>query len=176
VSALDPSLRPSLARRAGALAVDALLLLLVLVVLQLALRRVLDGGLDERLRAGAELYRWGVLTLSLPMWAYFLWFETAWGRTPGKRALGLRVHEVGRERARGSAVLRRTAVKMLPWELLLLGYALPAPLHATDAPSFRWALLAGLVLYGFYALALVRSSARQGPHDRAAGTVVVRER
>lgn len=172
----DPSLRPSIARRAAAFGVDVAILLLFVLFTQWAVRGAMGEALDARLRTGPEVYRWAVLTVSLPLWAYFLWAERGWGATVGKRVMGLRVREVAQDRLRFGAVFRRTAVKMLPWELLLMGWLLPTPLHATDAAGTRWALLAGLTLCGLYALALARSPARQGPADRAAGTVVVLRR
>lgn len=172
--ALDPALRPSLARRAGALGLDVLILVLFVLLTQWTVRAVLGEGLEARLRTGPELYRWTLLTVALPVWSYFWWAEASWGATAGKRALGLRVREAEQERLRHGVAFRRTAVKLLPWELLVIGWLLPSPLHATPEAGTRWALLAGLVLYALYAAAAARSPAHQAPHDRAAGTVVVR--
>lgn len=86
------------------------------------------------------------------LWLYFLVFETTWGgRTPGKRALRLRVMSVHGGPAPFSAIVLRNVLRIVD--------SLP-----TLIPPFA----GGVVMF------LTRRSQRIG--DLVAGTVVVRER
>lgn len=86
-----------LGSRAAALALD--LAIIVAAILLVALVFRYTGGLGQ-----AVLY----IVIFFAMWGYFLFFEAVWdGRTPGKRALGLRVlHDGGEPLSFQGSVLR----------------------------------------------------------------------
>lgn len=172
--ALDPSLRPALSRRAAAFLVDAALVALYVAFSVWASRTFLGPDLQARFEDGSELYRWDLLTLSIPVWAYFVVGDALRGGTLGKRLLGLEVRPVDAPRVGVNASFRRTAVKLFPYELIHVGLLVPQPLWTVQEPNFRWPLMLGALLVAWSAMRLVRSPARQGPWDRAAGTVVVR--
>ncbi len=173
-TALDASLRPSMTQRFAAFLVDEAFLALVLSGVQAGFR--IWGG--ERLAAllveGPAIYRWDLLTMSIPAWSYFIISESLTRTTLGKRLMGIEVRAVGEPLLGVAAVLRRTAVKLLPFELAHVGIVLPEPIWRVDEAGFRWPLLVANILLATYLWALLKSSARQAPHDRAAGTVVVR--
>ena len=81
--------------RAAALAVDLLILVGSLMVLFLISSRI--GALNDALGAWFAGPMFFVLVF-LAQWGYFMLFEALWGgRTPGKRALGIRVVHTGGE-------------------------------------------------------------------------------
>lgn len=173
MDALDPALRPSLSRRAGAFFLDAAFLGALMGLSQWGFRVMLGADFEARLDSGYDLYRWALLTISLPIWSYFLVTETLLQGTLGKLALGMRVREVGAERLGANAAFRRTAFKLLPFEFAHVGILLPEPIWRVEDAGFRWPLLLAYILLAFYALKAARSPSRQGPWDRAAGTYVV---
>lgn len=171
--ALDSALRPPLWQRGAAFLLDAGLVALFVAASQWGFR-LLFPELDARLDSGADLYRWHVLSLSVPVWAYFIAAEAGWRKTLGKTLLRLEVREVGRAGLSTAAALRRNVVKLLPFELVHVGLLVPEPLWQVEDPGFRGVLMAGFVLMGVWTSWLVRSPARQGLWDRAAGTYVQR--
>ena len=93
-----------LGSRAAALAVDLAILAAGILLVGAILSYVAaDGGLGSGLGTSVLL-----IVLFFANWGYFLFFETVWdGRTPGKRALGLRVlHDGGEPLSFRGAVLR----------------------------------------------------------------------
>ena len=148
--------------------IDMLLLFAVLAPLGVLVSWVLG----YRPETGSEIWHVLLLNFSLPVWLYFIGFESGpAGATPGKRLLRLRVIDphTGHSPAPMRAVAR-TAVKLLPWELVHVSMFALAPEGGETLP-FQWALL-GLA----YALMLVYlidafvSGGRRAPHDRLAGT------
>lgn len=86
-----------LGSRAAALALDLAIIVAAMLLVALVFRYT--GGLGR-----AVLY----IVSFLAMWGYFLFFEAVWdGRTPGKRAVGLRVlHDGGEPLSFQGSVLR----------------------------------------------------------------------
>ena len=80
--------------RAAALAIDFAIMLLAILVVGFVASRL--GVLDEAIRSFTRPIF--IFLGFLLFWGYFLLFEALWGgRTPGKRALGLRVVHTGGE-------------------------------------------------------------------------------
>ncbi|HEY8913787.1 RDD family protein [Lacisediminihabitans sp.] len=118
-------------------------------------------------------------SLTLPVGVY-LWATEASGRhaTVGKRAMGLRVLSTDGSSPSAAAVLLRTIVKLMPWELahFFVFQVTYYSLHLGRPDSApRW-VLAGLVAANLiplvYVACVVFTPSRRGPHDFAAGTVV----
>jgi uncharacterized RDD family membrane protein YckC len=104
-------------RRLGAFAIDALLLGIVLTFVHSMLVFLLEpfmtgtGPASDRVAVWWRLMPWGYHDPALPLalqaviagasaltvLGYFTWFEAHEGRTPGKRALELRVMRVDRQ-------------------------------------------------------------------------------
>ncbi len=137
-----------LGSRALALCIDYLLqgmaFLLVTACLVLANVKLLGG------RAGVWVEAAWILVLFLLQWGYFALFEAFWnGKTPGKRALRLRVIEInGRAVTMGAALLRNL-------------------LRAVDFLPF---------FYAAGAVSIFVTHRQQRLGDLAAGTLVVHER
>ncbi len=169
----------SIFRRLVAYIIDILVVFLLLVsLLQLAvfvpLRSMVIGSADW-FRSGwhTEAYTW--LTISLPVWLYFILFESSsWKATPGKRLMRLQtVDSTSGGRINFLRSLLRTVIKLLPWELAHFTNNIPVPMWYDPNPTFRigFAIVPLLVLVYLVVASLTRH--RQAPHDLAATTVVV---
>ncbi len=161
-------------RRSAAYLLDGLLLAALVVASQLGLRAVLGPRLPE-LVTGPQIETWVLLTVSLPVWAYFTLFESSgWQATPAKRLLGLRVTTLGGGRAGLGRALLRTALKLLPWELTHLTLLLPTPIWGAASAELRPGLFVVYGLLAVYLLCAALTPRRQAPHDLIARTLVVR--
>lgn len=120
------------ARRAAAYALD--LVVRGLVVAVLALFAALAGASLGELVGGATT---GLLlvVVFLTEWVYYLVFDLAWsGRSPGRRAMGLRVVDASGHPLRPGQSLLRNLLRAA--DLLPMGYALGVLVMARD-PRFR---------------------------------------
>jgi uncharacterized RDD family membrane protein YckC len=152
---------------------DGGLLAAGVVASQVGLRALL-GARWPALRTGPQIEGWVLLTVSLPVWAYFSLFESsARGATPAKRLLGLRVATTTGERPGWRRALVRTAIKLLPWELTHATLLLPTPMWGAAEAEMRAGLWGVYALLGLYLVCTALTPRRQGPHDLIAGTEVV---
>jgi uncharacterized RDD family membrane protein YckC len=130
-----------LGSRLVALVVDALIQLAILIPVVMILAQV-DLGDTAAIVAIS-------ITLFLVLWAYFPLFEWFWrGRTPGKRAMRLRVVRTDGQPAGGAAILVRNLIRFV------------------DVWVFPFLAVISMLL--------TERSQRLG--DLAAGTIVVRDR
>ena len=130
--------------RAAALALDLAIIVLALILVGFVANGL--NALDDALQSVTEPIF--VFLLFLAFWGYFFLFEALWGgRTPGKRALGLRVVHLGGE------------------PLSLHGSALRNVLRFVDLQA------AGMV--GAVCIVVNRRAQRLG--DLVAGSLVVRD-
>jgi uncharacterized RDD family membrane protein YckC len=106
-------------RRLLADGLDVLALAAVLLPLAVGIAAVL--GTDDM--TGPDVWVRQLATISAPAWAYFILTDRlAHGRSIGKRALGLAT--CGRDGAPPGwpAAIARTALKLLPWELVHVAF------------------------------------------------------
>lgn len=147
-----------LGARAAAYSVDVFLQVLILVVLRIvaSLLRISLPGLSQ------GVFLLGIFFLQ---WCYFIFFEGLYrGRSPGKRAMGLRViHERGHPLTFWGAALRNLlrVVDGIPMVALLPGAA---------------SSVAGIPIYGPALISMVLTRKFQRIGDLMAGTVVISER
>lgn len=122
---------------------------------------------------GPQIWATLLLNFSLPSWIYFTASDASTrGATFGKRWSGIQVSREDGGRVHGMQALGRTAVKLLPWELV----------HASvfglskDADQFSIGQSVGLVVANALAVAYlacaVLTRGRRSLHDMAVGTVV----
>lgn len=120
-----------------------------------------------------------VLTISLPVWLYFILTErSSWRASLGKRLLGLQVADESGTKATTGQVVLRTVGKLLPWELAHFAVNVPTNTWLNpDAAFAMWRLvpigLAYLLLF-VYLVSAIREPQR-AVYDRVAGTVVKRD-
>lgn len=164
-------------RRVAAYFIDVTLLMLLVQGFQWGILALTGGfpfDMFVALNNGWLIYGWVLLTVSVPIWAYFVLSEhSRWQATLGKRLLGLKVRSTTGENAGWRQLLGRTVLKLLPWEIFHLTFMLPVPLLSDPAPAFRSGFVVGFVLLLLYLLVLWQTPRQQSIHDLIAETVVV---
>ncbi len=169
----------SIFRRLAAYLIDCLLVFAVFVI---ALQFVLFTPIRNTLfnseiwfQSGWNTEAYTLLTISLPIWLYFIFYESShWQATVGKRLLKLLTIDKtigGRISVKQAAL--RTLVKLIPWELAHLTNNLPTPMWYDPNPGFRAGFAIVPVLVTLYVCVAQFTSTRQGPHDLAACTLVM---
>ena len=145
------------------------------VLLFTPVREALNIG-EEWFYSGANTELYTLLTISLPVWLYFVCFEQSiWQATIGKRVMKLQVvnradgHRIGLGQS-----LVRTVVKLLPWELAHVVNNFPQPLMYATEPEFRLGFIGVGLLLGAYMAFVGLTKRKQGLHDLAAKTVVLK--
>ncbi len=165
-------------RRLAAYWIDITVLYAVLLGLQLGFNALTNGFVANWLVARDNsflTFGWIFLTISLPMWLYFIISESSPRQASlGKRLLGLKVTDLAGNRLRLSTAMMRTFFKLAFFELGHLSFLLPTPLFDEPEPSFRvgFTILIGLMAF-YYALTFI-TPRRQSLHDLIVKTVVVR--
>lgn len=156
-------------RRVAAYLLDITLLFALLAPAGWAIQQFTGAVPDT----GPEIWRTLLLNFSLPVWLYFIAFESsARGATPGKRIFGIRVSSTRSSGPLLWRILVRTAIKLAPWELVhIASFAIaPAGGHFTIAQAVGLGLAWLLMIV--YLIVVWRSDGHVGPHDRLAGTYV----
>ncbi len=159
-----------LGRRIIAYVVDILILFLILAPLGYLIQSLLGLPLAQ---SGPALGRTILWNFSLPVWLYFIisdWLPT--GATLGKRLVKIGVKRVNGARVGLGRAIGRTAVKLMPWELVhLTAFTLSADLsQLTLLQTIGLTLANGLVVG--YLVVVVLTRGRRSVHDFVVGTVV----
>ena len=149
-------------RRVGAYCIDIVLLFAILAPLGAAVQSVLR----IQPHTPPDVWLATVWNFSLPVWLYFILCDrSAYGATIGKRILGIRVSDVHGARLGLGRAVGRTAIKLIPWEIIhltLFGMA-------TDFTQWGTAQTIGMTLANVLALLYlalaVRTGGRRSAHD-----------
>lgn len=153
--------------------VDFCLLAAVLVGAQWFLYTTTNGFPFNSFQTGYQIAVWVMLTISLPVWLYFILLEYYFGQTFGKKLLHIQV--VGnrvRKFCLRQAILR-TVIKIFPWELTHLIILLPEPWWSVDTPANMYLILIPNGLIVVYILFLFCNGGTRAIHDLAGRTRVV---
>jgi uncharacterized RDD family membrane protein YckC len=106
-------------RRLAAYAIDVLSLAGVLLPLAFGIATLL--GTEEL--TGPGVWARQLVTISAPAWAYFILTDRLGrGRSAGKRVLGLATRSRDGTPPSWAAAFARTALKLLPWELVHVAF------------------------------------------------------
>lgn len=126
-------------------------------------------------QTGPQIWRTLLWNFSIPVWLYFTLCESSTrGATLGKRLFRLQVVDTGNQTISGRRALLRTAVKLLPWELVhLSAFALSADMSELTTWQMTGLVGANLLLLAF-AVLLVATRGLRTVHDFVARTKVVR--
>lgn len=165
-------------QRAGAFALDYIIILLYLVAITLfgllvnSLSSLNQWLFAERVRAQLT----GFLLLTLPISLYFALSESSTRQaTWGKRKLALKVTDYNGERISLWRSLARTALKFVPWELshTLIWNIAFSPQSSSNLVNYGFVLV--YVLIGLNLAGLVMTKKHQTIYDLLAKTYVVKQ-
>jgi uncharacterized RDD family membrane protein YckC len=165
-------------RRAGAFALDYVIILLYLAALTLvaflvnSLSNISQWLFAERVRALLT----GFLLLTLPISLYFALSESAPRQaTWGKRKLGLKVTDHNGERNSLWRSLARTGLEFIPWELshTLIWTIYCAP--GTNSNLVNYGFVLVYVLIGLNLASLLMTKKHQAIYNLLAKTYVVKQ-
>lgn len=152
--------------------IDFVIAALVLVGAQLLTYYATGGYPFDTFANGYEVERWVLLTMSLPVWAYFILTEYFFHATIGKRLLNLKVFDANDGRPSLIQAAVRTLIRLLPWELTHWIILVPEPWWDIQEPqnmNLIWIPNAMMLLY---IVILFASNGKRGLHDMIAGTSV----
>ena len=162
-------------RRLLAYWIDLTLLYAVLVGVQLGFASLTDGVVADWL--GDRLFLlwvWIFLTISLPIWLYFILFESGPRQaTLGKALLGLQVTDMEGNRLGRHRATLRTAAKLAFFEIGHFALLYPIPLFDDPVPSFRTGIIVVIALMITYFVMALITPRHQSVHDLVARTLVV---
>jgi uncharacterized RDD family membrane protein YckC len=123
--------------------------------------------------AGPQVWARQLVLVSLPAWGYFVVTDHAWdGRSIGKRVLGLRTREHAGGPPGWGTAMARTALKLLPWELVHVGFFALSASFDRVAPLQVAVAGAAYALMLAYVVVALRHGGRQSVPDLVAGTRV----
>lgn len=159
-------------RRLAAYWIDFAVLALLLVGPQLLVSTLTGGFPFSTLTEGYQIELWVLLTISLPVWAYFLLCERLAGRTLGKRLLKLSVRDVSGNRIGWDQAFLRTFVRLLPWELTHIIILFPEPWFQVAEPKNTALLYIPNAMIILYVAVLVKNHGVRALHDLLANTRV----
>jgi uncharacterized RDD family membrane protein YckC len=158
-------------KRLAAYVLDIMLLFAVLAPLGFLLQWLTGGSLPQ---TGSEIWRTLLWNFSIPAWLYFVLSDRSrMGATLGKRLLKLKVVNNQNQRlSTGQAVLR-TAVKLLPWELVhISAFALSKNMNAFSTIQTVGLTVANVLVIVYFGVAVLNKGHRSVP-DFAAQTRLV---
>lgn len=163
--------RSVLLRRAGAYVLDVTLLFVVLAPLGYVVQ--LAFGVDLSAPTAQGVYITLVLNFSLPAWTYFVLADhSRGGATLGKRLLSLCTQTEDGGRVCLGRALVRTAVKMVPWEIVHVSAFLFAPALGQLAVGNYIGIGASYILSFAYLFVAWRMRGYRSVHDFVASTCV----
>lgn len=160
-------------RRVIAYTLDILLLFLILAPIGFLVQWLLGLPLSQ---SGPALGRTILWNFSLPVWLYFVlsdWSRT--GATLGKRIAQLQVKRADGARVGFWQALGRTAIKLLPWEVVHLAAFTLSTDRAPFTPGQTIGLALANLLLVVYLVVAAFTRGRRTLHDFVVGTQVQRQ-
>lgn len=166
-------------RRILAYCIDILFVYVFLVAaLQLiffAQIRQLFIASEDWFRSGWNTEVYSLLTISLPIWLYFILSEISpWQATIGKHLLKVQTVNINtKNKISVKQSILRTFFKLLPWEIAHFTNNIPAPMWYDPNPSLRIGFIIVPLLLILYLVLAILTPARQSLHDLISRTVVI---
>ncbi len=160
-------------KRLAAYGADFLLLASILVCFQYLLYLLTPGFPFDDLDSGWEIEIWVLLTMSFPVWTYFILCEFFAQKTVGKKIWGLKVTNEEGANLRFRQALIRTFIRLLPWELTHLIILVPDPWWSVEKPGNTMLIYIPNIMMIMYIVILFRNKGVKGIHDYIARTKIV---
>lgn len=151
---------------------DFVILAIILVGSQWLLSKTISGFPYETLTEGYEIELWVLLTVSLPVWLYFICSEYFVQKTIGKRLLKLTVVSESGVKISLSQAFKRTFIRLLPWELAHIIVLIPEPWFSVEHPDNFYLIYIPNFIIIFYTIILLVNRGNKGLHDFVAKTKV----
>jgi uncharacterized RDD family membrane protein YckC len=159
--------------------IDITLLYAVLLGVQFGFIALTNGAVNNWIAAlhnGVLNWGWIFITISFPIWLYFILNESSSRQaTLGKLLLGLKVTDLDGNRLQVTTAAWRTACKLAFLEIGHLSFLFPTPLFEEPAPPFRVGFVILIALIVFYFVLTLITPRRQSLHDLIVKTLVVRQ-
>ncbi len=157
-------------RRLAAYGIDVLALAAVLLPLAFGIASLLG----TRGMTGPDVWLRQLVMISAPAWTYFILTDRlGGGRSLGKRALGLATRRIDGAAPSWAAAVSRTALKLLPWELVHVAFfALAESFDRVEPIQLVVAGMSYALMLAYLAVALATGGTRSVP-DYAASTRVI---
>ncbi|UCE41159.1 MAG: RDD family protein [Candidatus Aminicenantes bacterium] len=136
------------------------------------------GYLIQRLigtspQTGPAIWSTILWNISLPAWLYFLWSDhSKKGKSVGKWLLNLKVKTRTSERLGWGRALARTAIKLLPWEIIHFSSFALSKEFGTFTLHQYIGLVAGNLLAFAYFIASILTQGKRSIHDILLGTEI----
>ncbi len=150
---------------------------LVMLLIQWALLSNLRGAIgltDEWFEHSWNLQLYVLLTISLPVWLYFTYFDSKKTvGTFGKRIMKLSVTDTQSERIGLKKSFIRTLLKLSPWEIAHIGVIFPTPLYFAENADVRVVTILGILLFGIYMVSILISPDGRSVYDKLLETKVI---
>ena len=157
-------------KRSAAYILDIVILFVMLAPVGFFIQWLVGIPMPE---TGPELARTILWNFSIPSWLYFILSDSSpRGATLGKRLLKLQVVRTDQQRVPFLSAVWRTAVKLLPWELVhIFGFALSVDFNQISATQISGMVVANLLIV-VYVILVVVTRGRRSIHDYVAQTEV----
>jgi len=152
---------------------DFVLLAGVFVGLQWLLALLTSGFPFQYLQEGYQIELWVLMTVSLPVWTYFIWCEWKRRQTIGKRLMKVVIAGRDSKHPTFKQAFVRTMIKLMPWELTHIIILVPKPWYGmTETPANLPLIYIPNAMIVLYIVILFAGRGSRGLHDWAAGTTV----
>ncbi len=160
-----------LLKRPIAYFIDFMIVWCACVLPQLIAYWLFDGVPFKYFNQPYHIYFWVLLTVSLPLWLYFILQEMSPRQsTIGKRIMHLKVTDNTNLRISKKKSFVRTLVKLLPWEITHIGLI---PIYFSEDPHLSICLYLANGLIVIYLIYFISKKGKTAIHDIVSGTKVV---
>lgn len=139
---------------------------------QWLLNNITNGFPFTYLDTGYKIEAWVLLTMSLPVWLYFILLESKKGQTLGKKFLNIKVVNKEGQNIKTTQAIARTLVRLLPWELTHIIILIPKPWW-TATPESTYLIYIPNALILIYMGYLFYKRGNKAIHDNYAKTEVI---
>jgi uncharacterized RDD family membrane protein YckC len=160
-----------LLKRPLAYFIDFLIMWCATVLPQLIAYWLFNGAPFKYFDQPYQVYFWVLLTVSLPIWLYFILQEISHKQsTIGKRMMSLKVTDYNTLRISKKKSFARTFVKLLPWEITHIGLI---PIYFSKDPQSNIGLYIANGLIVIYLVYFITQKGKTAIHDIVSGTKVI---